>query len=82
MVGIGFEICKQLSEKGVITIMTSRNESKGKQAFSDLLNILNKSGVDAKDKLFYHPLDIISNDSIEKFKKYIVETFKSVDILV
>lgn len=80
--GIGFEICKQLSEKGVITIMTSRDEAKGKKAMNDLLNILAKSGVDAKEKLFYHPLDVVSSDSVEKFKKYLVSKFNQVDILV
>ncbi len=62
--------------------MTSRDESKGKKAMIDLLNILAKSGVGAKDKIFYHPLDIVSNDSVEQFKKYLVDTFKTVDILV
>lgn len=82
VVGIGFEICKQLSEKGVITIMTSRDEAKGKKAMDDLLNILAKSGLDAKEKLFYHPLDVVSSTSVEKFKKYLVDNFKQVDILV
>jgi NADP-dependent 3-hydroxy acid dehydrogenase YdfG len=62
--------------------MTSRDEAKGKKAMNDLLNILAKSGVDAKEKLFYHPLDVVSNDSVEKFKKYLVDKFNQVDILV
>ena len=72
--GIGFETCRQLSKLGIITILTSRNETKGEQA----VDALSEGG----GELLYHQLDVAKTDSIARLKKYVIDNFQRCDILV
>lgn len=72
--GIGFETCRQLSQLGFLTILTSRDENKGKAAVESLL----QEGGD----LIYHQLDVADLDSITKLASYVKENFDRCDILV
>ena len=72
--GIGFESCRQLSQLSILTILTSRDESKGKAAQETLL----KDGGD----LDYHQLDVSDMESITRLGAYVKEKFGRCDILV
>lgn len=72
--GIGFETCRQLSQLGFLTILTSRHENKGKAAIESLL----QEGGD----LIYHQLNVTDLDSISRLVSYIEENFQCCDILV
>ena len=72
--GIGLETCRQLSQKGIITILTSRDEILGKKAVASLT----KEGGD----LIYHQLDVSDSGSVAGLKDYVSEKFKRCDILV
>lgn len=73
--GIGYAIVKGLCEKFYGNVyLTSRNESLGQQAVSQL------------ESMGYHPkfyqLDITDQDSINKFRDHIQETEKGIDVLI
>jgi NAD(P)-dependent dehydrogenase (short-subunit alcohol dehydrogenase family) len=72
--GIGFETCRQLSQQGILTILTSRDVSKGEAALESLL----KEGGD----LQFHQLDISDIKSITRLGAYVEEEFGRCDILV
>lgn len=72
--GIGFETCRQLSQQGFLTILTSRDENKGKAAVELLL----QEGVD----LIYHQLDVADLNSITRLASYVKEHFDRCDILI
>lgn len=72
--GIGFETCRQLSQLGITTILTSRDETKGRQA----VDSLKEEGSD----LLFHQLDVAESESIIRLKVYVRENFKRCDILV
>lgn len=56
--GIGFEICRQLAQKGIKVILTARNQQKGRVAAEKL----QKEGLD----VVYHQLDVTDEESIKK----------------
>jgi NAD(P)-dependent dehydrogenase (short-subunit alcohol dehydrogenase family) len=72
--GIGFETCRQLSQLGFLTILTSRDEIKGKAAVELLL----QEGGD----LIYHQLDVADLNSITRLASYLKENFDRCDILI
>ena len=72
--GIGFEICRQLSDAGLCVVMTSRDETKGKTAKDALL------GPDSD--LRYHQLDVTSDDSVKALAAYLHTEFGGLDVLV
>jgi NAD(P)-dependent dehydrogenase (short-subunit alcohol dehydrogenase family) len=72
--GIGLETCRQLSQQGILTILTSREEDKGEAAVESLL----KEG----GELYYHQLDITDLESINRLGAFIAEEFGRCDILV
>lgn len=72
--GIGFETCRQLSQLGILTILTSRDEDKGFSASSSL----KKQGYE----VIYHQLDVTDNESISKLYTFVVDTYGQLDILV
>ena len=72
--GIGFETCRQLSRQGILTILTSRDEGKGKSA----LKTLQKEGGD----LHYHQLDVSDIKSITRLGASVQEKFGRCDILI
>ncbi len=72
--GIGFETCRQLSQLGFFTILTSRDVNKGNSAF----NLLLQEG----GELIYHQLDVTDLDSIRNLASYVEDNFKRCDVLV
>lgn len=72
--GIGFEVCKELSNIGCSVILTSRNVEQGKQAVAKLDND-NKNVV-------YHKLDVTNSKDIESLRNWILNKYGRVDILI
>jgi len=72
--GIGLEICRQLAQAGLCVILTSRNESSGRQA----RDTLSASGMDVR----FHPLDVTSDDSVRTLAAYLEAQFARLDVLV
>ncbi|HEX2622553.1 MAG TPA: SDR family NAD(P)-dependent oxidoreductase, partial [Phototrophicaceae bacterium] len=68
--GIGFEICRQLAQRGMQVILTSRDTAKGQQAVQQLPGVV------------FHPLDVTSPASVEAVRVYVEETFGRLDVLV
>ena len=72
--GIGFEICRQLAQKNIQVILTSRDEAKGQKAVEQLKK--------ENGKIFYHRLDVSSEKSIRDFCADITRKYERCDILV
>src|SRR5262245_15277258 len=70
--GIGFEIARQLGQRGVRVILTARDEAKGKAAAEKL----KQGNADVE----FHALDVSEPQSIEAFGKSMQNS--RVDILV
>ena len=73
--GIGFAITKLLCQsfEGDV-ILTARNEEKGQQAVMELKSIgLNPS---------FHILDVTSTESIVKLKRYLLDSYGGLDVLI
>ena len=54
--GIGFEICRQLADRGLRVVLTSRDLERGLQAHA----ALSEEGLD----VVYHQLDVDSDESV------------------
>ena len=67
--GIGFEVAKQLGEKGHDVILTARDENKGKQAAESL-------------SASFFPLDVSSEESINRFVQLLTSEFDVLDVLI
>ncbi|KAK1559851.1 hypothetical protein Q3G72_019086 [Acer saccharum] len=74
--GIGFEICKQLASKGVVVVLTSRDEKRGLEAVEKL----RESGL--SDYVIFHQLDVTDPASIASLAHFIKTQFGKLDILV
>jgi len=72
--GIGLETCRQLSQQGIRTILTSRDESKGQAA---VRNLREEGG-----EILYHQLDVTDLGSISRLLSFVDENFVQLDILV
>ncbi len=72
--GIGLEICRQLAQEGIYTILTSRDEAKGQAARQELAD----AGLD----IGYHQLDVTDPESIQRLAAYIKKEHGRLDILV
>ncbi|KAJ1702141.1 hypothetical protein LUZ63_001920 [Rhynchospora breviuscula] len=73
--GIGLEISRQLSENGILVVLTARDEVRGQAAVKKLQDV----GV--KDVVF-HQLDISDPASITFLKEFVKTKFGKLDILV
>ncbi len=72
--GIGFEICKELSNVGCHVVLTSRDAEQGRQVAAKL---------DAdKKNIVYHKLDVTKNKDIENLRDWILKKYGRVDILI
>ena len=78
--GIGYGIIETLLEKksNLRIILTSRNESLGKNSFNKLLTQFPYS----RDNFFYHQLDITNKESISNLISWIKKEFGKIDYLV
>lgn len=72
--GIGLEVCRQLAQKGVKVVLTSRDEAKGQEACARL----SKDNLDVS----YHQLDVTDEKSIQKLAEDIEKDYGRCDILV
>jgi NAD(P)-dependent dehydrogenase (short-subunit alcohol dehydrogenase family) len=69
--GIGLEVCRQLSERGLTLVMGSRDGEQGRTAAADL-----PGGVVVRQ------LDVSDPESVERLSRSIEEEFGRLDILV
>ncbi len=72
--GIGLEICRQLAQEGIYTILTSRDEVKGQSARQELV----REGLE----IGYHQLDVTDPESIQRLAGYIKKEHGRLEILV
>lgn len=72
--GIGFEIAKELAQKGLKVILTARNESKGKNAAQELKN--------QELDVVFHQLDVNDGNSIQNLANYLDRELGKLDVLV
>ncbi|XVF22595.1 hypothetical protein REPUB_Repub12eG0185000 [Reevesia pubescens] len=74
--GIGLQVCKQLGSKGVMVVLTARDEIRGLEA----LEKLKHSGL--SDHLVFHQLDVADPASIASLADFVKNRFGKLDILV
>jgi NAD(P)-dependent dehydrogenase (short-subunit alcohol dehydrogenase family) len=72
--GIGFEIAKQLGQQGIIVLVGSRDEGRGRTAADQLA----KEGIDAH----VVTVDVASEESIKQAAETITKDYGRLDILV
>ena len=76
--GIGLEIVKQMSLKGLTVVLTARDRQRGLDALSKVRSELGLSS----ENLIFHPLDVCSSESVSNFSAWINEKYRGLDILV
>ncbi|KAL7203523.1 hypothetical protein ACSBR2_016743 [Camellia fascicularis] len=72
---IGFEICRQLASKGVMVVMTARDEKKGIEA----LEKFKEFGL--SELVMFHQLDVVDPSSVASLAHFIKIQFGKLDIL-
>src|SRR5512140_796148 len=72
--GIGLEICRQLAQRGIHVVLTSRDAAKGMAAFKKLR--------DAGLPVTFHLLDVTNARDITALAAFITAEFGHVDILI
>ncbi|MCD7472116.1 hypothetical protein HAX54_013056 [Datura stramonium] len=77
--GIGFEICKLLASKGMVVILTARDEKKGAEAIRMIKE--DTRGL-SNNNVFFHHLDVTDTTTIANLKHFIKARFGKIDILV
>ena len=74
--GIGFEICKQLAQLGLIVLLTARDSTKGMQATKQLKE-------DKKlDNILFYELDVSNKNHIQRIAYEVRQQFGRLDILI
>ncbi|WCJ36544.1 NAD(P)-binding Rossmann-fold superfamily protein [Euphorbia peplus] len=74
--GIGFGICEELASKGIVVILTARDEKRGLEAVQRLQD----SGL--SDYVVFHQLDVTDSASISTLVDFITTQFGKLDILI
>ncbi|KAL7258897.1 hypothetical protein ACSBR1_004912 [Camellia fascicularis] len=74
--GIGFEICRQLASKGVMVVLTARDEKKGIEALEKV-----KRDDGLSDHVVFFQLDVVDPSSIVTLADFIKSKFGRLDIL-
>jgi predicted amino acid dehydrogenase len=74
--GLGWGIVKQLASKGVMVVLTARDETRGLEAVEKL----NESGL--SDHVVFHLLDVMDPASIASLADFIRIQYGKLDILV
>ncbi len=72
--GIGFEACRQLAQRGLHVVLTSRDSALGEKAAA----ILSAEGL----QITTHPLDVTRLEQIRAARDFIIERFGRLDVLV
>src|SRR4030095_2178650 len=72
--GIGFEICRQLAQRGAQIVLTARRPEAGEAAVQKL----------AAQKLAvrFHPLDVTGPEGITALRDFLERTFGRLDVLI
>ncbi|GAU44069.1 hypothetical protein TSUD_368810 [Trifolium subterraneum] len=74
--GIGYGISKKLASKGVVVLLTARNEERGLKAIERL-----KKEFDLSDFVIFHQLDVDDPASVATLVSFIKTMFGKLDIL-
>jgi NAD(P)-dependent dehydrogenase (short-subunit alcohol dehydrogenase family) len=69
--GIGLEVCRQLSGRGITVVMGSRDAEQGRAAAAEL-----------PEGVVVHQLDVAAPESVERLARSVEEEFGRLDILV
>jgi len=69
--GIGLEVCRQLSGRGITVVMGSRDAEQGRSAAAEL-----------PEGVVVHQLDVADPESVERLARSVEEEFGRLDILV
>jgi NAD(P)-dependent dehydrogenase (short-subunit alcohol dehydrogenase family) len=72
--GIGYEICRQLVERGAQVVLTARKPEAGEQAVKKLA----AQNLSAR----FHPLDVTGLESIAALREFLERTFGHLDVLI
>lgn len=72
--GIGFQICRDIANKGLKVLLTARNSEKGAES----AKILQDEGLDVT----FYELDVSSAESIDNFVTRVTKEFGRIDVLV
>jgi NAD(P)-dependent dehydrogenase (short-subunit alcohol dehydrogenase family) len=72
--GIGFEICRQLAERGAQVVLTARKPEAGEQALKKLA----AQNLSAR----FHPLNVTGVESIAALRDFLEGTFAHLDVLI
>lgn len=75
--GIGFEICRQLAERGARVVLTARSAEAGQAALSKLASS-HKTGPSAQ----FYPLSVTDSASITALREFLDRTFGRLDVLI
>nr|GEX12549.1 (+)-neomenthol dehydrogenase-like [Tanacetum cinerariifolium] len=76
--GIGLEVCKQLASKGVMVVLTARDENKGIKAMKTLKDYY----ICRPENLVFHQLDVLDPTSISCLVDFVKTKYGKLDILV
>ncbi|KAI6703045.1 hypothetical protein NL676_012181 [Syzygium grande] len=74
--GIGFAICKLLASKGIVVVLTARDEKRGLEAVDKL-----KLEPSLSDVVFFHQLDVSNPASVSSLADFSKRQFGKLDIL-
>ena len=72
--GLGLETCRQLAQRGIHVVLTSRSEDKGQAAAERL----KKAGLNVR----FHRLDVADEDSLQALAEFMEREYGRLDILV
>jgi NAD(P)-dependent dehydrogenase (short-subunit alcohol dehydrogenase family) len=72
--GIGFETCRQLAQRGMQVVLTSRTPDLGEEAAA----MLRAEGL----QISFHPLDVTCVEQIEVARDDVIERFGRLDVLI
>jgi NAD(P)-dependent dehydrogenase (short-subunit alcohol dehydrogenase family) len=72
--GIGYEICRQLVERGAQVVLTARKPEAGEQAVKKLAA--------QNSSARFHPLNVTEPESIAALREFLERTFGHLDVLI
>ncbi|XP_030550886.2 (+)-neomenthol dehydrogenase-like [Rhodamnia argentea] len=75
--GVGFAVCKLLASKGIVVVLTARDEKRGLEAIDKL-----KLDRDLSDNVIFHQLDVSDPASVSALADFVKHKFGKLDILV
>lgn len=80
--GIGYEICRQLMRKGVMIVLTARDEKRGNEAVEKLKREDSSSSSSSSDDVVFHQVDVVDPQSVTNLVHFIKSNYGKLDILV